>query len=284
METMMTHHRPTLAIAGALSTLVALLGAFVHVQQSRARRLAMQRVSFVNRVSHELRTPLTNMLLNLDVIEHLLPANSRAGSRLVMVREEARRLARLIDNVLTFSRREQGALKVHAVECRPCGIVDDVLAHFAPGFARRDIAVTRRHDGGDASCLLDADALSQITANLLSNVEKYAPGVPVEVCTFQDNARFKLRVCDEGPGIPATDAGQIFQPFVRLDDRVTANATGTGLGLSIARELAERMGGSLRLERRETGACFVLEVPFASVLQKEEDPVVSSAPVDPLPP
>ncbi|HSI63814.1 MAG TPA: ATP-binding protein, partial [Candidatus Saccharimonadia bacterium] len=119
---------------------------------------------------------------------------------------------------------------------------------------------------------------------LLSNVEKYAPGVPVEIHTSQSDASFKLSVRDEGPGIPVADAGHIFRPFVRLDDRVTAGVTGTGLGLSIALELAERMGGSLRLERRENGACFVLEVPFAAALPTEESQVVSSSNVEPLPP
>jgi len=63
---------------------------FVYVQQQRAHRLAVQRVSFVNRVSHELRTPLTNMLLNLDVVEDSLPETEKQpASRLALVREEA---------------------------------------------------------------------------------------------------------------------------------------------------------------------------------------------------
>jgi signal transduction histidine kinase len=219
----------------------------------------------VNRVSHELRTPLTNMLLNLDVVKDSLPeADTEPTSRLGLVREEAGRLARLIENVLTFSRREQGTLKLHAVECRPRDVVDVILAQFAPAFARRGIKVTRSHEGEEATCILDADALSQIAANLFSNIEKYAPNVPARVRTVQRDGTFSLVVSDHGPGIPAGEQQRIFQPFSRVDDRVNAGVTGTGLGLSIARDLAQSMGGKLRMESAEQSACFILEIPLVA--------------------
>jgi signal transduction histidine kinase len=221
----------------------------------------------VNRVSHELRTPLTNMLLNLDVVKDSLPeADTEPTSRLGLVREEAGRLARLIENVLTFSRREQGTLKLHAVECHPREVVDCILAQFTPAFARRGITVAREHEGDDASCVLASDALSQITANLFSNVEKYAPNVPVHVRTVQRADTFLLVVSDRGPGIPASEQERIFEPFARMDDRVNAGVTGTGLGLSIARELAQRMGGKLGMETGGKGACFILEIPLVAPL------------------
>jgi signal transduction histidine kinase len=265
------YHAPTLAIAAALAVIVALLAVFVFVQQQRAHRLAAQRVSFVNRVSHELRTPLTNMLLNLDLVEDSLAESNtskESSGRLALIREEARRLARLIENVLTFSRREQGTLKMHARKCRPREVVETIVEQFAPAFARRGIKMTREHEGADEPCLLDADALAQITANLLSNVEKYAPGAAASVRTRQHNGTFMLTVADQGPGIPANERERIFDPFARVDNRVTAGVTGTGLGLSIARELAARMGGTLRLEqpaRAEgdgAGASFRVDVPL----------------------
>lgn len=271
------HHKPTLIMAGVLSVGVASLGLFAYGQQRRAHRLAMQRVSFVNRVSHELRTPLTNMLLNLDIIEDSLPHEGRAASRLALVREEAGRLARLIANVLTFSRREQGSLKLRPVECCPAQVVDAVVDQFAPSFARHGITVTREDTTDDTPCGLDPDALSQITANLLSNVEKYAPGAPVQISTRREGNDFVLTVRDGGPGVSAADATRVFEPFVRLDDRVAAGVTGTGLGLSIARELAQRMGGALELAlppdgSRDVakGACFVLRVPVVGLARKSD--------------
>lgn len=262
VATRVAHHTPTLIVAASLAVIVALLGGFTFIQQQRSHRLAVRRVSFVNRVSHELRTPLTNMLLNLDVVAEALPdGGPEPASRLALVREEAGRLARLIENVLTFSRREQGTLRLHPAECRPRSVVEAILTQFTPAFARRGITVTSAHEGDDAPCHLDADALSQIAANLFSNVEKYAAGAPTHVLTTLQDGVFTLTVSDHGPGIPAAEQERIFEPFARVDDRVSAGVTGTGLGLSIARELAQRMGGTLKMEPRSKGSSFVLQVP-----------------------
>lgn len=256
----MTYHVPTLAGSLALAVLVAVLGVGLSAQQRRTALLAAQRVSFVNRVSHELRTPMTNILLNLDVIEESVPEG--ATSRFGLVRGEAGRLSRLIENVLTFSRQEEGRLRLNEAPCLPVEIVDSVVRQFEPALQRRGIRLSRLHEGVKAAAMLDADALAQITANLLSNVEKYAPNAPVHVRTRQTEDEFMLVVADEGPGVAANGAERIFEPFARLDDRVQAGVSGTGLGLSIARDLARRMGGSLCLMNAEKGAAFELRLPL----------------------
>ena len=171
----------TLAASSVLAVFVASLGVLVFGQQRRAAALAAQRVSFVNRVSHELRTPLTNILLNLDLAAEAMDDAPRdATRRLDLVQEEARRLGRLIDNVLTFSRHEQGKLRAEARACVPASVIAAVVEQFAPSFARRALEVRCTGDLAQA-CLLDADAFAQILANLLSNVEKYVPGGAVEI-------------------------------------------------------------------------------------------------------
>ena len=264
-------HGPTLAwsVGGAVLAMVA--GVALATRVRRERKLAEQRVSFVNRVSHELRTPLTNMLLNLDAAAEQIEEGS-ASRRLGLVQEEARRLSRLIENVLTFSQGERRGLEVQARAGDPAAILDGVIEQFAPSFVRRGITV-RRSSGTMRRCLIDADALAQIAANLLSNVEKYAPGEVVEISTHFEGDAFVLTVADEGPGIPACAVERVFQPFERLNSHVTEGVTGTGLGLPIARELAHRMGGTLQLQprvegadratasTRATGATFVLRVP-----------------------
>jgi len=201
------------------------------------------------------------MLLNLDLAAEHVPESS--VGRLALVREEAGRLGRLIENVLTFSRGEQGKLSLRAHACRPADVLGSVLAQFAPSFERRQITV--RREGNDATCVLDADALAQVAANLLSNVEKYAPGCEVTVFARCEDERLTMRVADTGAGIPAHAADRVFEPFERLDSRVNEGASGTGLGLAIARDLATRMGGTLRLLPSQRGATFELSVPAPSV-------------------
>jgi len=245
------------SMAGAAAALLAGIGLAARIRSER--RLAEQRVSFVNRVSHELRTPLTNMLLNLDAAaEHI--EEGPATRRLRLVREEARRLSRLIENVLTFSRRDREDVPVSARACDPAAVIDTVIEQFTPSFARRGVGVKLTSDSM-RNCLLDGDALAQIIANLLSNVEKYAPVGTVEISCRIENDELVLSVVDEGPGIPASAAERVFQPFERLNSRLTEGVTGTGLGLAIARELAHRMGGTLSLLPSAKGATFELRVP-----------------------
>ena len=123
----------------------------------------------------------------------------------------------------------------------------------------------------------DADLAAQVLANLVSNVEKYAAGGGRLVIRGEADkqgclGQVSLRVADAGPGIPDSSRERIFQPFVRLSQRVDEGVSGTGLGLSIARDLARRMGGDLRLESSDEGAVFVFSLPLApgNVVAMEE--------------
>ena len=259
----------TLIIAGFLALLIVLLGVIAYLQQKQLLAQTAQRVTFVNRVSHELRSPLTNILLNLELTREMLAeSEERPVQRLALVQEEAHRLRRLVDNVLTFSSFEQGKHRLKPQSCVPNQVILAVIQQFAPSFARRGLTVNYRGDVA-SPCLLDADALTQILANLFSNIEKYVPRGTIAVTAHFRSSSLLITVSDEGPGIPAREAERIFQPFERLDGRINEGATGTGLGLSIARELASGMGGALRLVPSKVGASFELHVPASAVLHSD---------------
>ena len=258
----------TLAVSVALAVAIAILGFVAFLAQRREHAIASQRVSFVNRVSHELRTPLTNILLNIDLAAELAEDSPEdANRRLGLVRIEARRLGRLIENVLTFSRAEEGKMEVKATPCVPSEIVTTVIEQFAPSFQRRGLRIERLEEKADATCLCDADALAQILGNLLSNVEKYVPGGVVEISAQIAEEELMVRISDQGPGIPQEAVERIFRPFERLHSAVNEGASGTGLGLAIARDLATRLGGSLRLvpTLSGSGCCFELKIPVPLV-------------------
>lgn len=259
-ERRITYEPPVLVGSATLAVLLATLSVVLSMQQRRTQRHAEERVSFVNAVSHELRVPLTNILLNIDLAAEATDDARAHANRLGLVQEEARRLGRLIDNVLTFSRHEQGKLRAEARACVPASVLAAVVEQFAPSFQRRALEV-RCTGEISAPCLLDADALAQILANLLSNVEKYVPGGVVEIAGAMTDGTLTITVTDQGPGIPAEASERIFRPFERLDSRVNEGASGTGLGLAIARDLATTMGGTLRLRPSTRGACFELRVP-----------------------
>ncbi len=257
-----THDPATLVLASGIAAALLLLGAFLFIQQRRALRLAEERVSFVNRVSHELGSPLTNILLNLDLsLRSLNDRPAEARRRLALVHEEVQRLARLVSNVLTFSRGERKTLDLHPAACIPDDVVEAVLAQFQPSLERRKVSVEWQR-GASSLTRLDPDALAQITGNLISNVEKYASaGGWLGLATAMENGRFQLRVRDRGPGIPPRQKERIFEAFERVHRGVREGSSGTGLGLSIARDLARRMDGELLLEPSENGAVFKLDLP-----------------------
>src|SRR5690606_30087073 len=117
--------------------------------------------------------------------------------------------------------------------------------NFRPALVRRCISI-ETNVGPGSRALLNPDALSQITGNLISNVEKYAAeGGWLGLEYHQTRGSLVLEIRDRGPGIPAEARQRIFRPFERVTDSINEGSSGTGLGLAIARELAARMGGSL---------------------------------------
>lgn len=259
-----TRYRPLVLGSGlALAALLVAGGGAVAWGQRKAFRVAEERVSFVNRVSHELRTPLTNLLLNTDLaLDGLEQDSPRVRRRLGLIREETARLSRIVDNVLAFARIERGQGRPVVAPCDVGRLVTEVHENFAPLFERKSI-VCNCEVRTPESLPVDRDALAQIAANLLSNVEKYAgESAQARILATVEGDRLVLEVGDDGPGIPAAQRERVFQPFERALSRVDEGASGTGLGLAISRELARRMGGQLALKPSARGAVFRLEIPL----------------------
>jgi signal transduction histidine kinase len=262
-----SHDFPVLSGAALLAFILAASGFGLYQYQNRALKLAAERVSFVNRVSHELGTPLTNLSLNLSLAtDSLTTRPAEARKRLDLVSEEIERLSRLVANVLTFSRRERDILEIKPVRCFPDEIILRTLDSFRPALERRSILIESDLSAPDA-LLLDPDALSQITGNLLSNIEKYAvSGKWLSIITRIENESLTVVVRDKGPGIPREARERIFAPFERVRHVTNEGASGTGLGLAIGRDLAQRMGGTLELIDFRDGACFRLTLPARAAL------------------
>lgn len=238
------------------------LGAAVAIR--RSEQLAAQRVRFVNRASHELRTPLTNLMLNADLARDNLSDDPAAASvRLDRVSAEAARLSRLVDNLLTFSRRERNEDVLRSENLDPVESLRQTLGSFEIALSDRAIPI-RLTEGESASLAADRDALVQVFGNLLSNVEKYAPGEPLRIDCRVEGNEWIVDFHDGGQGVPEQHRERIFEPFHRAVDRIDEGVSGTGLGLAIARDLTRRMGGDLVLVPMESGACFRVRFPVVA--------------------
>lgn len=245
----------------ALLLAVVLLGVYFVRESSRDARAARDRMTFVNQVSHELKTPLTNLRMYAELLGEYLEEDDEKGQRYVnVIVQESERLSRLIANVLSFARHARGKLTIRKSDTVPDQIIQDTVERFRPVFEQAGIDIRLDLDAATPRAM-DGDALAQIVANLLSNVEKYAvKGKWVSIESRLNNDQLTAVVEDAGEGIPVGKEEEIFKPFYRLSNRLTDRAAGTGIGLSISRELARRHGGDLRVVPTQKGAAFQIEI------------------------
>jgi signal transduction histidine kinase len=217
---------------------------------------------FLATAAHELRTPLTSLHLMLGLLDDELrrpePDLADARDQVARALRQSARVMALCRDLLDLSRLDAGVpLRRRRVELRAAARA--VMAEF-PGacwLVEGDPA-----DAPPVWALADPDALARILRILLENGLRFAPaGTPVRIRAAEDGRHAEIAVSNGGPPIPDEDRERIFERFER--GRGEHVGTGSGLGLAIGRELAQRMGGELRLDRDPTPTRFVLQLPPA---------------------
>jgi heavy metal sensor kinase len=217
---------------------------------------------FTADASHEMRTPLTAIRTVGEV--GLREPRPEAAYRDVIASmlEEADRLNRLVENLLTLARAEGGAAKLVCERVDLAALAREVVDHLAVLAEEKQQAVTV--DAGRAVPITaDRAVLRQAIINLLDNAVKFSPvgsSIRLEVNVQPQHA--VLAVHDSGPGIPPEDAERIFERFYRIEKSRSRDAGGAGLGLSIARWAVEAHGGRIEvLPGAEGGSVFRILLP-----------------------
>jgi signal transduction histidine kinase len=258
--------RPRLPVLLALLVLAGALTAVALLQMRREHELAQLRADFTSSVSHELRTPLAQILLfgeTLSLDRARTDAERREAAETIV--HEARRLMQMVDNVLQFSRARRARVG-HASDAPPLSL-ESVLRSVAQNFRPLADAAGARlvvASEGDVVVLADEGAVRQIVLNLLDNATKYGPrGQTIRMSAERNGVAARLAVEDEGPGVPAHERDQIWDPWVRLQRDRNGHRGGTGIGLAVVRELAESLGGRVWVEDGGRGARFVVELRLA---------------------
>jgi two-component system phosphate regulon sensor histidine kinase PhoR len=245
-----------LALFAATLGLAMLLG----LQLRRAAELARARTAFVSGISHELRTPLTQIRLFAELLEE--PRLRSDENRIRWARiidQEARRLAYMVENVLSFARAEEHALRVTPVDTDVGAVLDEVVQAFAPLAEGRRCSIHTEVPHG-ITVRADPAALRHVLLNFLDNAVKYGPeGQTIRVRVEPTAAVTRIAVEDQGPGVPAAERDAIWQPYYRMArDSATG---GSGIGLAIVHELVRLQGGRAVVEDgADGGARFVVEL------------------------
>jgi signal transduction histidine kinase len=209
-------------------------------------------------VSHELRTPLASVSGAAMTLQRPDLRDDYREKLLAMMAEEAKRLNRLIDEVLWASMSERGlAPKIAPIDA---GKLARSAAEEAATVAPVGLFV---HGSGWGTALGDEAQVRRVLNTLLENAVKYSPdGGEVRVGAAVHDGYVRFAVSDEGIGIPEAERERVFEKFHRLDPQMLQGIGGTGLGLYIARRLLERMGGSIWIDpKRTAGTTVVFELP-----------------------
>ena len=225
---------------------------------ARLRQVDLAKTEFVAVASHEFRTPLAAILgvvstlrAHGDELEPDVRAELLDGAA-----AQTQRLARLVDDLLTVSRIEDGALPLDLQPVHPQRLIYEAVQ--ASGTA--DLVSVKT--GGVERVVCDADRIVRVLTNLLDNARKYSPpGGTIFVAVSEDDDAVRFGVRDEGPGVPTAHREEIFERFRRLMDG-SSQKPGTGLGLYISRCLVEAHGGEISVrEAQGGGAEFVFTLP-----------------------
>ena len=255
---------------GALEALASLADLVSEVVGRRAAEQEAERLKseFFALVSHELRTPLTSIVGYVDIVraEEAGEINERQARYLGVVDRNARRLIRLVGDLLFVAQVEAGKLSLERGEVDLGTIASEAVEAARPHADGKGVLLTL-----DTQSLelhgADSDRLGQLLDNLLTNALKFTgEGGRVEVRVREARGKARIEVSDTGVGIAHEDIDRLFERFYRAQAATDAAIQGIGLGLSICKAIAEAHGGSIAVESElGNGTTFTVELPMASV-------------------
>jgi len=256
--------RPQRVLMAVLAGVMALGVFFVTRAAAREVRLAELKSNFVSSVSHDLKTPLALIQLFAETLElGRLKNTERATEYYRIMNSEARKLTRLINNLLDFSRIEAGLRQYRRQPTDLATVTRHVLESLDSQFRHNQFTVTSKLNPS-VPVLIDPEATEQALENLISNAMKYSPEHrEISVVVDREDGYGVVRVMDRGIGITPRLQGKIFQKFYRIQTDAGSGPQGTGLGLAIVDHVMRGHGGFVRV-KSETGlgSTFTLHFPL----------------------
>jgi signal transduction histidine kinase len=221
------------------------------------------RKDLIANVSHELRTPLTALQATLEnIIDGVAPPDQ---ATLQTMHGQTQRLSRLVEQLLDLSRLESGAVPLDLQPFAVKPLLEQTLreSNLAPGRSE-PVEIHLVVEPTDLVIVGDLERVHQVVTNIVHNALRHSPpGGTIDVLARGNGKAVRIEVSDEGPGIPAEEAGRVFERFYRSDQARTSRDGGSGLGLAIAKWIVDMHGGDIRAEQRAPRGCrMVVSFPM----------------------
>ena len=256
--------RPQRALMALLAGVMALGVFFVVRAAAREVRVADMKSNFVSSVSHDLKTPLALIQLFAETLElGRLKSTERANEYYRIINSEARKLTRLINNLLDFSRIEAGLRRYKREPANLTELTRQVLDSLESQFRHNKFNVSLHLDDY-VPVVIDKEAAQQALENLLSNAMKYSPdNREITVRVARHDGYGIVSVTDQGIGIPPRLHRRVFRKFFRVQTDAGTGPQGTGLGLAIVDHVMRGHNGFVRVDSEPgRGSTFSLYFPL----------------------
>ena len=225
-------------------------------------RLEKVRQEFLSNVSHELRTPLTSILAFVETLEDGAIEDEENNRRfLSVIRKNARRMHRLIDDILELSSIEAGNVTVEPKEMNLSALIAEVFTNLSAKAAEKRLKL-ENNVPGSVTIFADPVRLEQILTNLVDNAVKFnREEGAIRLSHERKGEKDFIHIADTGEGISAEHLQRIFERFYRTDRARSREIGGTGLGLAIVKHLARLHGGEVSATSSPgKGSTFTLEL------------------------
>ena len=245
----------------ATSDELARLARTVNAMLERIERGVTEKRRFLADASHELRTPLAVMRTELEVSLRSGDVAGEPRAVLESAAEEVDRMSRIVDDLLTLARFDEGKLSLSRTDVDLRGVAGEVAQDLRPLAEPGGIEIEVFGPAVEVSA--DRERVYQAVRNLVENAVKYTqPGGRVQIDVWLSDGEAGLTVSDTGPGIPGEVLPRIFDRFVRADAARYRGTGGSGLGLAISQEIVEAHGGRVWAES-EVGAGSAFSIAFS---------------------
>ncbi|MCR9141060.1 MAG: ATP-binding protein [bacterium] len=251
----------------------------VQLEEARDRAEDSNRAKseFLATMSHEIRTPLNAIIGTSQLLrEDSLSEEDRAQYVSVLGRA-GDNLLRLVNQVLDFSRLEEGQMRLSRVGIAPAKLLREVVEIMEIQARAKGLEIEREVAIDDARLFLgDPDRIKQILLNLMGNAVKFtaAGRIIARLAVSEDRGAQALRfeIEDDGPGIPSEKIAQMFERFTQVDSSDSRRFEGTGLGLAITKKLVDLMQGDIAytVPRSGRGSCFIVTLPLPGIAESAD--------------